>query len=319
MNLDCKAIAFRSKHFKMKKLKQIGMYSQITSNKIRSFALIFFFIFFICLVVYVYGEATGGDGFYLLPFAVGITSVSSFFGYFYSDKIVLGISKAKELKHDDNPKLYHIVENLCIAAGMQTPKIYIIDDTAPNAFATGRKPAKAVIAMTTGLIQKLNKTELEGVIAHELSHIKNYDILIMTLVVVFAGIVALLSDWFLRWSIYGKRGSDRGSGQLKVIMVVLGLVLALLAPLIGTLIKLAISRKREYLADASGALLTRYPEGLAAALEKIAADTEPLEAVNKATAHLYIVNPLKGEFVSRLFSTHPPIAERVRILRGMIG
>ena len=295
------------------------MYSQITSNKIRSFSLMFFFIFFVCLVVYVFTEATGGDGLYLLPFAVGGASFSAILGYFYSDKITLSISKAHELKHDDNPQLYHIVENLCITAGLPIPKIYMIEDSAPNAFATGRKPEKAVIALTTGLVQKLNRSELEGVIAHELSHIKNYDMLVMTLAVIFAGVIALLSDWFLRWSIYGRRGNDREGGKLQIIMIVAGFLLALLAPLVATMIKLAISRKREFLADASGAMLTRYPEGLAAALEKIGADKEPLEAANKATAHLYIANPLKGKFTSKLFSTHPPIEERVRALRGMIG
>lgn len=295
------------------------MYSQISSNKIRSVALIVLFIFFICLIAYVYGEATGGDGFYLLPFAGVFAFSSAFVGYFYSDKMVLGISKAKELKHDDNPKIYHLVENLCIAAGLPTPKIYIIEDTAPNAFATGRNPNKAVIALTTGIIEKLNKAELEGVIAHELSHIKNYDMRVMTVAVIFAGIIALLSDWFLRWSIYSKHGSDKGGNQVQALMIVIGLVLAILSPLIATLIKLAISRKREYLADASAAMLTRYPEGLASALEKIGADKELLEAANKATAHLYIANPLKGKFSSKLFSTHPPIEERVRMLRGMIG
>ena len=212
------------------------------------------------------------------------------------------------------------------------PKIYIIEDTALNAFATGRDPEHAVICFTTGILQKLEKTELEGVVAHELSHIGNYDIRVMTLVVVLVGTVTLLADWMLRASIFGgrRKSNSGGGGQLQLILIIVGLVLAILSPIIATLIKLAVSRKREFLADASGALLTRYPEGLAKALEKISADREPLEAANKATAHMYIVNPFhedsnknqlnpqkgKGWF-SSLFNTHPPVEERIKRLREM--
>jgi heat shock protein HtpX len=244
--------------------------------------------------------------------------------YFYSDKIVLAMSKAREVKRTDDPELYRTVENLSIAAGLPTPKVYLIDDTAPNAFATGRDPKHAVLCITTGLRQKLTKPELEGVMAHELSHVGNYDIRLTTIIVVLVGVVTLLSDWMLRASFFGsRRRSNDNEGQIGAIIMIAGLVLAILSPIAATLIQLAVSRKREYLADASGALLTRYPEGLASALKKIAADQEPLEVANKATAHLYIVNPFKSiqgnpmTGLARLFDTHPPIAERIKRLEQM--
>jgi heat shock protein HtpX len=246
----------------------------------------------------------------------------SLVSYFFSDSITLALSRAKQIDLKSSPELYKIVENLTIAAGLPMPKVYIIDDTAPNAFATGRDPKHAVVCVTTGILQKLNKTELEGVLAHELSHVGNYDIRFMTLVVVLVGIITLLADWTLRMSMFGGgRRRDNNGGN---IFVIVGLVLTILSPIIATLIKLAVSRKREYLADASGALLTRYPEGLALALEKISADQEPLEAANKATAHLYIVNPFKARgggdsrsWLANLFNTHPPIADRIKRLREM--
>lgn len=254
----------------------------------------------------------------ILVVAVLFSFLMNFVSYWYSDKIVLAISRAREIKKQDNPELYRIVENLCITAGLPLPKIYLIDEAAPNAFATGRNPEHAVIAVTRGLLERLERAELEGVIAHELSHIGNRDILLNTVVVVLVGMVALLSDWFLRWSFLGgRRSDDRDRGQLGAIMAVLGIILALLSPLIAVLIQLAISRKREFLADADGALLTRYPEGLARALEKISQDSAPLRAANKATAHMYIANPLRGKKVLKLFMTHPPIAERLRALRDM--
>jgi len=217
------------------------------------------------------------------------------------------------------------VENLTIATGLPMPKIYIINDTAPNAFATGRNPHTASIAVTRGILEKLDKNEIEGVIAHELSHVKNYDIRFMTLTVILVGFIVLVSDLFLRWTFWGRGGNrEEGGGQTQLIFLVIGIVLAILAPLIAMLIKLAISRKREYLADADGALMTRYPEGLAGALEKIARDTEPLEVANKATAHLYIANPLKEHkgknargWFANLFETHPPIEERIKKLKQM--
>lgn len=248
--------------------------------------------------------------------AVGISFIQAYVSYYHGDSIALAISHAQELKHNENEHLFHLVENLCIASGLPIPKIYIIPDSAPNAFATGRDPQHASLAVTSGLLEKLNKTELEGVISHELSHIGNRDILVMTVVMILAGAIAMLSDFFLR-SLWFRDRDDRGnSGQ---IIMLIGIVLAILTPIVASLMQLAISRKREYLADASGALLTRYPEGLASALEKISRDKEPLEAANKATAMLYIENPLKDRqgWLNSLFSTHPPIADRIKRLRAM--
>ncbi len=260
----------------------------------------------------------------ILPIAVVISVGMSLFSYYFSDKVVLGISGAKEIKRTDDPELYRTVENLSIAAGLPTPKVYLIEDTAPNAFATGRDPKHAVVAITTGLRQKLTKQELEGVMAHELSHIGNYDIRLTTIIVVLVGIVTLLADWMLRISFHGRRSRDDNGGA-NAYLAIIAIVLALLSPIAASLIQLAISRKREFLADASAALLTRYPAGLSSALQKIAADHEPLEVANKATAHLYIVNPLKehqakGDRLSwfaGLFQTHPPIQERIKKLSEM--
>jgi heat shock protein HtpX len=234
------------------------------------------------------------------------------------------MSKARPVTKEEYPYLYNVVEGLSIAAGIQPPKCYVIDDTAPNAFATGRNPENSVIVVTTGLLDKMNRVELEGVIAHEMSHIKNYDVRLQTLVVVMVGVVALLSDWMRRTFWWGggrgrKSSREKGGSGGAAIILALALIMAILSPLIAQLIHFAISRKREFLADASGAMLTRYPPGLASALRKIAADKEPLEAANKATAHLYIVNPLKdiGGAVNKLFSTHPPIEERIAALEKM--
>lgn len=245
------------------------------------------------------------------------------FSYYASGKITLAISHAKKIEKKDNPTLYRTVENLCIASGVPTPPIYIIDDTALNAFATGRDPKHSAIAITSGLLEKLEKPELEGVMAHELSHIKNYDIRIQSLTVALVGLIALISDIFLRSMFYSGRSRRRsGGGKGNAILLLIGIALAILSPLIAKLMHLAISREREYLADASGAMLTRYPKGLALALEKISKDTEPLEAANKATAHLYIENPLRNEkgmkWLNKMFSTHPPIEERIARLNGMI-
>ncbi|MFH1611952.1 MAG: zinc metalloprotease HtpX [bacterium] len=255
----------------------------------------------------------------ILIIAVLFSSAMSITSYWYSDKIVLKMSKAVEVKHDENPDLYHIVENLCITAGLPTPKIYIIDEMAPNAFATGRNPEHAVVAVTKGLLQILDRSELEGVIAHELSHIGNRDMLLSAVVVVLVGMIALLSDWFLRWTFLGgrRRGSRDSGGDLGVFLMIVGLVLAIFSPIIAMMMQMAISRKREFLADTSGALLTRYPEGLARALEKISQSPAKLSVANKATAHLYIANPLRGKKVSKLFMTHPPIEERLKALRSM--
>ncbi|MBU1177791.1 M48 family metallopeptidase [Patescibacteria group bacterium] len=255
----------------------------------------------------------------ILFLAVVVSIVMSFGSYWWSDKIVLFMNKAHALDPQQNKEIYRLVENLCITAGLAVPKIYIIQTDSMNAFATGRNPEHAVIALTTGLVNKLERTELEGVIAHELSHIGNRDILLGMVVVVLAGFVTILADIFLRWSFFG-RGRRDNSGQLGLIVTVAALVLSILAPIAATAIKLAISRKREFLADADGALLTRYPEGLARALEKISRDPNPLPVVNKTTAHLFIDDPLKKKKVgllTKLFMTHPPVTERIAALRGM--
>jgi heat shock protein HtpX len=298
------------------------MYEQIARNKWKSAALVLFFVVFIFVLTWVFEEVTGwGKGGLVLALAVSLLMAAG--GYYASDKIVLAISRARPVTKEEFPYLYNVVEGLTIAAGIPAPRCYVIEDTAPNAFATGRDPKNAVICVTTGILQKLNRVELEGVVAHEMSHIKNYDVRLQTVVVVMAGVVALLSDWILRSFLWGggrrRSRNDRGSGGAGAILIVVGLVLAVLAPFFAQIIQLAISRKREFLADASGAMLTRYPAGLASALRKISADTEPLEAANKATAHLYIVNPLKDikGAVNKLFSTHPPIEERIAALEKM--
>lgn len=297
------------------------MYEQITRNKWKSFFLILFFLCLIFALVWIFGELTGW-GPQGLIIAVIIAVAMTFGSYYASDKIVLAISKAKPVEKKDYPYLYNVVEGLAIAAGLPKPRCYIIDDTAPNAFASGRNPKNSVIVVTKGLLEKLNRAELEGVIAHEMAHIKNYDVLVQTLTVVMVGVVVLLSDWILRSFIWGgrrRRTSSKGRGSGAEILIVVGLVLAVLSPIVSQLVRLAVSRKREFLADANGALLTRYPPGLASALKKLAADREPLEAANKATAHLYIVNPLKDikGRVNKLFNTHPPIEERISALEKM--
>jgi heat shock protein HtpX len=294
------------------------LYTQVDKNVAKTWILITVFLVFIIGLGYVFSYNLNNPA--ILWFAVIFSSGMSFISYWYSDKIALSINRAREVKHEENPELFHIVENLCITAGLPIPKIYIIEDMSPNAFATGRDKNHAVIAVTRGLLQKMNRTELEGVVSHELSHVGNRDILLSTVVVVLVGLVALISHWFLRFSFWGgaRRGRDnRQGGQIGVILALIGIILAILSPLIASLIQLAISRKREFLADANGALLTRYPEGLASALEKIAADPTPLRAANQATAHLYIANPFKGKKITNLFLTHPPIEERIKILRGM--
>jgi len=291
------------------------IYTQKDKNIRKTWFLIFIFLIFIIGLGWFFSYQFQSP--IILLIAVIFSSSISFISYWYSDKIVLKMSKAKEIKKQDNPDLYRLVENLSITAGLPMPKIYIINEMSLNAFATGRDPEHAVVAVTRGLLEKLNRSELEGVLAHELSHIGNRDILLQTVVVVLVGMVALLSDFFVRWSVFGGRKSNRGGGQLGGIIVLVGFLLAILSPFIVTLIHMAISRKREYLADADGALLTRYPEGLASALEKISGDKTPVKAANKATAHLYISNPFKKKKVSKIFSTHPPIEKRINALRGM--
>ena len=293
----------------------MNVYSQIDSNKFKTWLIMALFISFIATLAYIYGKASG-YGLSFAGIALIISGIISFISYYYSDKMILGMSGAKKIEKIDNPKLFRVVENLSIGAGLPMPKVYVIQDLAPNAFATGRDPKHAVVCATTGLIDKLTETELEGVIAHELSHIGNYDIRVMSIVVVLVGVVALLADFFLRSMWYG--GRDRNAAG---IFVLIGVIFAILSPIIATLIQLAVSRKRELLADASAVLLTRYPEGLAMALEKIGRDKEVLKSANNATAHLYIANPFKGKalhhWFTGLFNTHPPIEERIKILRSM--
>lgn len=300
------------------------LYTHSDSNKRKTWLLLSGFFVFIIIVGYVFSTAMESSG--ILYFAVGLSIIMSFVSYWWSDKIVLAMSSAKLVKFEDNKELYRIVENLCITAGLPVPRIYIINDTAPNAFATGRDPEHAVVAVTKGLLQKLERSELEGVIAHELSHIGNRDILLATVVTVLVGVIVLLADWFRRWTFFGghrRRSNDKG-GQLQLIIIIAAIVLSILAPIFAYLMQFAISRKREFLADADGALLTRYPNGLARALEKISTDPEKLEVANRATAHLYIASPfkkgLKGKkpgFFTKAFMTHPPVEERIAALRGL--
>lgn len=258
----------------------------------------------------------------ILVLAVILSVVLNLVAYWQSDKIALSIAGARPIQQSDNPYLYRMVENLCITAGLPMPKLFIIPGAQINAFATGRDPQHASIAVTVGALERLENEELEGVLAHELSHIGNRDILISTVVVVLAGVVTIMADWFMRMSFFGgMRGRDNDREGGNAIGLVIALATAILAPLAATLLQLAISRKREFLADASGALLTRYPDGLANALEKIAVDGNTLPKVSNATAHLYISNPFRakqaGNWLAKMFSTHPPIQERISILRGM--
>ena len=258
----------------------------------------------------------------ILFFAVIISIVTSFIGYFSSDKIALSMAHATQIEEKDNPELYHIVENLAITAGLPMPKVYITPEMQINAFATGRDPKHASVAVTAGALRRLTRTELEGVLAHELSHVGNRDILVSTVTVVFAGIISLVSDFFLRSMFFRGFGSrnNREGGEAGAIFLLIGIALSILAPIGALLIQLAISRHRESLADESGVLLTRYPEGLIDALEKIKMDTVPMVTAKDSTAHLWIDNPFKGQQVSwwhKLFMTHPPIDERIAALRGM--
>lgn len=296
-----------------------NLYKQIEGNKRNSALLIVVVLALVIGVVGVYSWYVRGD--MVLPvMAAALALPSSLIGYYAGDKMALASNRAQEVSAREAPELHRVVENLAITAGIPKPKVYWIDSLALNAFATGRDPEHASIAVTRGLVERLDRSELEGVLAHELGHVKNYDIRFSLVVAVFVGFLVILSDLVTRsmWFGGGMRGRDdnRSSGNAGAIIAVVGLVLLLVSPLIGKLIQLAISRQREYLADSSGAMLTRYPEGLARALEKIAAGP-PLETAGQATAHLFIANPFKSKSFTHLFSTHPPIAERVKRLRGM--
>lgn len=301
-------------------MEKYNIHEEVRWNKIKTYFIISLFIVLISLLGYFLGIMYG------TPFA-GF-SVALFGAMFYAvimymqgSSIILKTTGAREVTKREYPHLFHTVEGLAIAAGIPTPKCYVIDDTALNAFATGTDPKNASITVTTGLLKKLNRQELEGVIGHEMSHIKNYDIRVMLITAVLVGITILLSDFILRSFLWGGHGRERREGgQLVIILIIVAFVFAILAPIIGEMIKLAVSRRREFLADASGAMLTRYPEGLASALEKIKGDPDPLvDKANKATAHLFISTPFRKKkgFLTGLFSTHPPIEERISKLRGM--
>jgi len=284
-----------------------------------------FFVAFVLLVAWVFAQVLDFG-----PGAIGIglifAGITSFASYYWSDKIILTISGARPADRKKDFLFYTVAENLSLAAQIPKPKLYVIEDTAMNAFATGRDPKHAVVCATTGLLQRLNRTEIEGVVAHELSHVRNYDMRLMSMVTILVGLVTLLGDWFLRGSRFmggRRRGDDRGGSQIQAILMVVSVFLALLSPLIAQLIQLALSRRREYLADADSVKITRQPSGLISALQKLEADKEPLEAANKATAHLYITNPLKNlhsgiGWFAGLFNTHPPVGERVKALKQML-
>ena len=296
----------------------MNLYSQQRSNTIRTIALITGFLVLVIAVGYGIAWYVGDP--IILYIAVALAVGTNFFAYWSSDKLVLAMNKARPATREEFFDLYTLTENLAITAGLPKPRLYVIDDPAPNAFATGRDEEHAVVCATTGLLAMLSRPELEGVLAHELSHIKNRDMLVMTIAVVLAGFIAIVADMFLRMSIHGGGRSDnKQAGALFAVLAIVGIILA---PIAAKLIQLAVSRRREFLADASGALLTRYPDGLASALQKIAGYASPMKSANVATAHLFISNPFgpkKGgavNFVENLFSTHPPIAERVRALLG---
>ena len=285
------------------------MYQQISANKRRTVFLMLFFLVILWGLGYLIGKATGNPG---LLFFFGLFSIGySIISYFGGAKMALAINRAQEIQKKDDPRLWRTVENLAITDGLPMPKVYIMDDPAPNAFATGRNYNNAVVCATTGLLQTMNDTELEGVIAHELGHVKNYDMRVNTLAFALVGIISLIADFFLRWSFFG--GRDRENNNQ--LLVVLALVAAVIAPLAASLLQLAISRRREYLADATGALTTRYPEGLASALEKLEKTGSATQVQNTSTAHMFFANPLKGHSFLNLFSTHPPLEARIAALR----
>ncbi|MEM4390186.1 MAG: zinc metalloprotease HtpX [Candidatus Micrarchaeia archaeon] len=296
------------------------LWDEIAANKRKSWALVAIFVLFVAFLGFLFGYVLAGGigGFLCLTFAGILTILLAIMGYYNSAAIVLAVSRARPATKEEFPFLINAVEGLAIAAGIPAPRVFVMDDDAPNAFAVGRDPAHAAVCVTTGLLTRMNRLELEGVLAHEISHIRNYDVRFATLAVVLVGVVTMLSDVFMR-SIFrgGLSSRERRGGGAFIFLVVLAVLFAILSPLFANLLRLALSRQREYLADASAAQLTRYPEGLASALEKMARESKRVEAATEATAPLYIVNPLKGGLLGSLFSTHPPIEERIRRLRRM--
>ena len=308
----------------------INIYEAVSANKRKSIIVMVVFVIFVTATIYILSQAMGvylgyePGGLGLAGLAFIVSGLMSLGSYYFSDRIILAISSARPADRKIDFNFYTVSENLSIATGIPKPKLYVIDDTAPNAFATGRDPKHAIVVATTGLLQKLDRTELEAVVAHELSHVRHFDTRLMAIVAVLVGSVALLGDWVFRMTWYGRGRGSRKSSQASAIFLLLGVVFAILAPIIANLIKLAISRSREFSADAGSVSITRQPQGLISALEKISADHEPLEAANKATAHLYIVNPFKEKaksgvgWFAGLFNTHPPVEERIAILRKMV-
>lgn len=307
-----------------------NVYDVESANKRKSVLIIFFFIVFVTLAVYVISQALGlylgyqPGGLGAVGIALIISGLISYGSYYYSDKIILGISKARPADRKRDFEFYTVVENLCIATGLPKPKLYVIDDDAPNAFATGRDPKHAALCATSGLLSKLNRTELEGVIGHELTHVRNYETRLQSVVAVMVGLVALLGDWLIRASWFGGRRNNRDQGDIGAIILLAGFIFAILSPIIAQLIQLAISRRREFLADAGSVEITKQPSGLISALEKISKDPQPLASANKATAHLYIENPFRERkhgtvgWFANLFNTHPPVGERIKALEAMV-
>ncbi len=297
-------------------------WDHVSGNIFKTWLIMFFFSLFVIGIVYIFARGFGYDNvgaLGLVGFALIFAGIMNFVSYYYSDKIVLGLSEAKPIKKEDNPTLYRTVENLCLAAGLPLPKVYIMNEEAPNAFATGRDPKHAAIAFTRGILQRLDKHELEGVTAHELSHVGNRDTLVMAVVSVLVGVIAILADIFMRSLWFGGNNRERGGG----LFMVLSIIAAILAPIAAMLIQMAVSRRRELLADASGVLLTRYPQGLASALQKISSSHTQMKVAHSGTAHLFIVNPLKGKnagaWLAGLFNTHPPMEARLKALQEMEG
>ena len=302
------------------------LYTERSKNIYKTWLLMAIFFGVVIGIGWIFSQIYGNPG--ILYIAVIFSIFMNVLSYWFSDKIVLKMHKAKPVDLKSHPELYRILENLTIAAGLPMPKFYIIEDPAPNAFATGRNPQHAVVAVTTGLLEKLDRSELEGVLSHELSHIGNRDMLVSTVAVVLVGFIAILSDIFTRSMLFGGiRNRDDNDSRAGGIMIIIGIALSILAPIIASLIHLAISRRREFLADTSGALLTRYPEGLASALTKISEYSRPMKTASNATAHLFLENPFgadrnksagrKTPWLVKIFSTHPPVEERIRILNQL--
>jgi len=307
----------------------VSMYESIRANQRNTWILIFVFMAILTTLGLLVGAAVGGPNWSSSLVGAAVAGSIAFFmvlfGFLSGDSLILRMSQAREITHQDHPQLFNVVEELAIAAGVPMPKVYLIDDSAPNAFATGRDAQHASVAITSGLLEKLSRDELQGVMAHEMSHVRNHDIKFAMLMAILVGTVVLISDAFLRTLRFGGRSRSRSSGRggggiVMLVIVVVAILFAIIAPILAKIIQLAVSRQREYLADASAVELTRLPNGLAGALEKIQADQEPLEVANRATAHLYIVNPimkLRGRPGTSMWDSHPPVEDRIRRLREM--